>query len=68
VASRVASDLPDWMMVQAEYDDGANSIFPVDRFKVVAKWAKPRTGRIMSVQQKAAATERLISFRFLRRP
>ena len=68
LANKVMSDLPDWMMVQVKFDDGANFIFPVKRFKDVAKWAKPRTRRIMSVQQKAAAVERVKSFRFSRSP
>ena len=68
LSNKLTSNLPDWMMVQVETEDGTVFIFPVARFKDVAKWAKPRTRRIMSVQQKAAAAERLKSFRFLRRP
>ena len=66
LSNKVTSNLPDWMIVLAEYVDGANFIFPVGRFKNVANWAKPRTRRIMSAKQKAATAERLKSFRFSR--
>lgn len=51
-------------VVAQDGDDGANVVFPVDRFEEVAEIMRPRRRRRLSPEAREAARVRLLKYRF----